>query len=96
MTFVGGDRRIRKTLFLAGLLLFALAVRLYQIDAPILGWRQADTAAMARNFHQNGYMFFYPQVDWGGDTPGYVETECPVYPFAVAVLYSRFGVAAVW
>jgi len=83
-------------LILAAVLLASLLVRLYRIDAPIAGWRQADTAAIARNFHQNGYMFFYPQIDWGGDTPGYVETECPLYPFAVSILYALLGDSEVW
>jgi 4-amino-4-deoxy-L-arabinose transferase-like glycosyltransferase len=77
------------------ILLGALALRLYQIDSPILGyhsWRQADTAAVARNFHEHGYNLFYPQIDWGGNSPGYVETEFQIYPFAVALLYKIFGV----
>ncbi|NJL87139.1 MAG: hypothetical protein HC886_16055 [Leptolyngbyaceae cyanobacterium SM1_1_3] len=50
------------------LLALALLVRLYNLQSPIIGvhsWRQADTAALARNFYENGLNFFYPQVDWG-------------------------------
>lgn len=69
------------------------------MGAPILGvhsWRQADTAAMARNFHENGYRFLYPQVDWGGSGPGYVECELPAFPYAVALAYGLFGTWEVW
>jgi 4-amino-4-deoxy-L-arabinose transferase-like glycosyltransferase len=81
------------------ILLIALVVRLYHIDFPVGGfqaWRQADTAAMARNFYENGFNFLYPQIDWGGNTPGYVETEFPAYSFLVALLYSIFGQSDVW
>ena len=63
------------------LLTLALAIRLYHFDAPILGihaWRQSDTAAIARNFYENGFNFFYPQIDWGGSGTGYCETEFPI------------------
>lgn len=77
----------------------AFAVRLYNINGPIAGhhsWRQADTASVARNFHENGYNFLYPQIDWGGNSPGYYESEFPAYQFIVALFYQFFGVAAVW
>ncbi|MDH6099267.1 glycosyltransferase family 39 protein [Anabaenopsis sp. FSS-46] len=79
-------------LFLLGI---ALSVRLYNINSPIIGihsWRQADTAAMARNFYENGFNLFYPQIDWGGNSPGYCETEFPIYSFIVSIFYKFFGV----
>ena len=42
--------------------------------------------------NENGYNFLYPQIDWGGNSPGYVETEFPVYSFVVALFYKIFGV----
>ena len=77
------------------LLTLALAIRLYHFDAPILGihaWRQSDTAAIARNFYENGFNFLYPQIDWGGSGTGYCETEFPIYSFLVAIVYKFFGV----
>jgi 4-amino-4-deoxy-L-arabinose transferase-like glycosyltransferase len=77
------------------LLSLAFCLRIYNIQSPILGvhsWRQADTAAMARNFYENGYNFFYPQIDWGGNLAGYCQTEFPIYSFSVAILYKFFGV----
>jgi len=90
--------RIKKLISLypiSFLLLLAFLLRIYNIQSPILGvhsWRQADTAAMARNFYTNGYNFLYPQVDWGGNLTGYCQTEFPIYSFFVAILYKFFGV----
>src|SRR5689334_24611704 len=84
--------RFWPALALAGL---ALALRCYALTAPLLdyhSWRQADTAAIARNYASNGYRLLYPQIDWGGQTPGYVESEFPLYTYSLALLYGVFGV----
>src|SRR5258706_14427865 len=76
------------------LVALALALRCYGLTAPLLdyhSWRQADTAAIARNYAANGYRLLYPQVDWGGQTPGYVESEFPLYSYTLALLYRVFG-----
>ena len=73
----------------------ALALRCYGLAAPLLdyhSWRQADTAAIARNYTTNGYRLLFPQVDWGGQTPGYVESEFPLYAYSLALLYGAFGI----
>ena len=77
------------------LTVLAIAPRLYNLYAPVIGvhsWRQADTAAIARNFTEASFSFgsfFYPQVDWGGG--GYAETEFPLYPALVSLLYRLSG-----
>ena len=79
------------------ILLFALLLRLYGIDNPIIGnheWRQTDTAIMAKNFFENGYRLFYPQMNWGGG--GYVECEFPIYPYLVALMHGLFGYSESW
>lgn len=84
------SRRMLWLLLAAGLL-----VRLPHLGMPPIGvhsWRQSDTAAIARNFHENGYRFAMPQVDWGGSTPGYVESEFPLYPYTAAIAYRFAGV----
>ena len=78
----------KRSLF--GLLVLAFAIRLFGIDTPVAHWRQADSATMARHFHENGYALAFPQIDWGGPT-GYVESEFPAYPFAVALIYRSIG-----
>ena len=80
---------------IAFLLLLAFCLRIFNFSSPILGvhsWRQADTAAIARNFYENGYNFWYPQVDWGGNLTGYCQTEFPIYSFLIAILYKFLGI----
>ncbi|MCA1554447.1 MAG: glycosyltransferase family 39 protein, partial [Chloroflexi bacterium] len=74
------------------IVLLGVGMRLYRIDVPLLGIRQNDTAAIARNFAEEEMNIFYPRVDWRGDSPGYVEAELQLYTFAVAWLYRMFGV----
>ena len=52
-------------------------VRVYKIDSPIAdwhSWRQADTAAVTRNFVKEGFNPFYPK---GDDSSGIAETPIP-------------------
>ena len=75
-------------------LLMGAALRLVNINAPIIGvhsWRQADTAALARNFQLNQLPIWLPQVDWGGVSSGYAETDFPLYSYGVGLLYQFFG-----
>lgn len=77
------------------ILLLTLTTRLYHIDFPIAGWhswRQADTAAIARNFATESMNIAYPAIDWRGNTPGYVESEFQLYTFTIALLYKLFGI----
>src|SRR5262249_25834217 len=52
-----------------------------------------DMGAIALNYYRNGFHFLYPQIRWGGNGPGYVETEFPLVPFMTAVLFKAFGTA---
>lgn len=83
----------KRVLFsLIGITVFVRTIFLF---SPIVGaqsWRQADTAAITRNFHEGNFNLLFPQIDWGGDTSGYVESEFPIYQFVVALLYKVFGV----
>ena len=75
--------------------IFAVTARLILIDQPYVdrwSWRQSDVAAIARNFKENGFHFTHPQIDWAGDTPGYVGTEFPILPFVAAICYKFAGV----
>ncbi|MEW5800107.1 MAG: glycosyltransferase family 39 protein [Bacteroidota bacterium] len=77
------------------ILLVTLTTRLYHINFPIAGWhswRQADTAAIARNFATENMNIAYPAIDWRGATPGYVESEFQLYTFTIALLYKIFGI----
>jgi hypothetical protein len=75
------------------------ALRLYHVRDPILdhpGWRQGDQAAIARNFAQLQNDIFYPQVDYDGPPPNYIELELQIVPFTAAQLYKAFGVHVVF
>jgi hypothetical protein len=85
----------RYAFWAAVLVVLAVGQKFYGFGRPLLGhhaWRQADTAAIARNFYDGGMNFFYPAVDWGGPGPNYCETELPLYSYAAAALYRAFGV----
>lgn len=84
------------------ILLIALAVRLYKINRPIAdwhSWRQADTAAVARNFINEGFNPFIPRYDDmssqanGLDNPGrYRFVEFPIYNTLIVFVWSFTGI----
>ncbi|HKE36200.1 MAG TPA: glycosyltransferase family 39 protein [Candidatus Baltobacteraceae bacterium] len=77
----------------------ALALRLKGIHDPILdhpGWRQGDTASIARNFFRLQYNIMYPQTTYNGAPPNYVELELQIVPFMAATLYKLFGLHEVF
>jgi hypothetical protein len=61
-------------------------------DIIVLGWRQTDNASITINYLANGFRFLYPQVNWGGSGPGFVEMEFPLVQFLTAILYKVFGI----
>jgi 4-amino-4-deoxy-L-arabinose transferase-like glycosyltransferase len=80
---------------LGAILLLALALRLKGIHDPILdhpGWRQGDTASIARNFAQLQFNLLYPQTNYNGPPPNYVELELQIVPFLAAIFYKILGV----
>lgn len=84
---------------LAAILLLAFALRLKGIHNPLLdhpGWRQGDTASIARNFARLQFNPLYPQTNYNGPPPNYVELELQIVPFAAAILYKLFGIHEVF
>jgi Dolichyl-phosphate-mannose-protein mannosyltransferase len=80
---------------LGAAVVLGLALRLHGIHNPILdhpGWRQGDTAAIARNFATLDLNIFHPQTDYDGPPPNYVELELQILPFLAALLYKIFGI----
>ncbi|MCX7996724.1 MAG: glycosyltransferase family 39 protein [Patescibacteria group bacterium] len=87
------------------LVLIATALRLYRVDAPLAdfhSWRQADTAAVARNFSRYGFDLLHPRYDdltsiqSGLDNPeGLRFVEFPLYNAMFAGLYVLFPVLPV-
>ncbi|MBU1499514.1 glycosyltransferase family 39 protein, partial [Patescibacteria group bacterium] len=91
------------------LIIFAVTFipRLYKINNPVAdwhSWRQADTAAVARNFVKERFNLLYPQSDSlmalnNKQLPNpdrLFINEFPVYNAIVAVLYQQFGVHEVY
>jgi len=82
-----------------------LAARLYKIDSPVAdwhSWRQADTAAVSRNFVRNGFDLIRPRFDdlgsnqSGIDNPqGYRFVEFPFYNAVFATLYKIAPVTSI-
>jgi hypothetical protein len=80
---------------MAAVVVAGLLLRLRGFHNPILdhpGWRQGDTAAIARNFATLRFNILYPQADYNGPPPNYVELELQIVPFIAAGLYKLFGV----
>ncbi|MBV8636715.1 MAG: glycosyltransferase family 39 protein [Candidatus Eremiobacteraeota bacterium] len=80
---------------LGAVVLLAAVLRYKGIYSPILdhpGWRQGDTASIARNFALLQYNILYPQTNYNGPPPNYVELELQIVPFLAAALYKVFGV----
>src|SRR6266496_3051917 len=73
------------------IIVFGILIRLPLTFLPLTysttdTWRQADTASIAHNFIKSGNIL-YPQINWGGNGPGYVEAEFQLMPFIVSILY---------
>ncbi len=90
-------------LILSLIILLALVLRLYKIDRPLAdwhSWRQADTAAVSRNFIKEGFNPFIPKFDDmssqtnGLDNPNrYRFVEFPVYNILIYLVWSFTGVS---
>jgi len=87
--------RTIQNLVLAAAMILGFAVRLTTFRSPLLdhhSWRQADTAAIARNFVREGLNPLSPQIDRrGARDSGYVETGLELLAFAVAAVSKLAG-----
>ncbi len=92
----------RPLFYLILIIVLALFVRLYRIEVPIAdwhSWRQVDTAAVARNFYQEGYNPLLPKSDnmVGEGDPRLFNpkrlflVEFPIYNSLVYFGYLIFG-----
>jgi hypothetical protein len=85
------------------ILIFAFWVRTYRIDRALAdwhSWRQADTAAVSRNFIWEGFNVLEPKYDdmvpvAEGSLPNlnrYRYVEFPIYNIIVSALWLVFGI----
>jgi len=81
----------------------AIVLRLYHVTYPLAdwhSWRQADTAAVSRNFVQDRFNLLYPQSDsfWAlsehqlPNPNRYFMNEFPFYNALVATIYTQTGI----
>ena len=89
-------------LLLLAVLILGFVLRLYKVNIPLAdhhSWRQADTAAVARNFVKEGWDFFRPRID--NKTPLHPGVpnderlflvEPPIYNSIVAAIYKIGGI----
>ncbi|KKQ01885.1 MAG: 4-amino-4-deoxy-L-arabinose transferase and related glycosyltransferases of PMT family [Candidatus Roizmanbacteria bacterium GW2011_GWA2_36_23] len=83
------------------ILIIALGFRLYKINTPLAdlhSWRQADTAAVSRNFSKNGINLLKPQYDdlssnqTGRENPeGLRFVEFPIYNAIISISHNLFS-----
>jgi len=88
-------------LWLALIFVLALLLRLYKIDNPIAdwhSWRQADTAAVSRNFLKYGFNPLYPRFDdlsctasMKENPQGWRFVEFPIFNLIHAGLFKVFN-----
>ena len=86
---------------LSFILIIALGFRLYKINTPLAdlhSWRQADTAAVSRNFSKNGINLLKPQYDdlssnqTGRENPeGLRFVEFPIYNAIISISHNLFS-----
>lgn len=86
----------RKELFITVLLFIIIfSMRLPYINNPpseyVDMWRQADTESIARNFVEHRFNIFYPQFNYDGPLPNYIQLEFQITTFLIAILYKLFG-----
>jgi len=87
--------RFKSTFFLIILLALIVLMRVPFIDQSPYesgeSWRQGDTEAMARNFVEERFNILYPQLNYDGAAPNYVQLEFQITTFLIAILYKVFG-----
>ncbi|WP_148207048.1 ArnT family glycosyltransferase [Heliomicrobium modesticaldum] len=82
---------------LVAVCLIGLLLRLKGLDSPFVdfhGWRQGDTAAVARYFYEREFNLLRPQLPYYGAPPNYAELEFSLVPAIAAGLYYIFGEAS--
>ncbi|RXJ02943.1 phospholipid carrier-dependent glycosyltransferase [Anaerobacillus alkaliphilus] len=93
MVGISAQKKLTYITVFVFILLFIL--RLPYIDNPPFEryemWRQSDTESMARNFLDGKFNIFYPQLNYDGPAPNYVQLEFQLVTFIIAILYKFFG-----
>lgn len=87
--------KVKDRLLLIFILSLILVLRItYISNSPYEqgeNWRQSDTESIARNFLEDKFNIFYPQFNYDGPLPNYVQLEFQITTFIIAILYKFFG-----
>ena len=78
---------------LLGILLVALALRLFYITTPLIdahSWRQVTNADIARHFAEDSLDILRPEVSWGG-RDGVVGMEFPLLHWLTGIVWRVTG-----
>lgn len=84
----------REYFWLALIVLFAAALRCYNIRVPFIDtsdWRQTDTATIAYFYYHYGIALLHPQLWHDGPGPDYTQLEFQISPAVAALLAHIFG-----
>jgi len=98
---------IKDLIIIAFLFIVSFLPRLYRIDNPVAdwhSWRQADTAAVSRNFIKEGFTPLLPRFDALNSLNGlsdqnpnrYFLAEFPLYNIFTYPFYKIFGVNEIY
>jgi 4-amino-4-deoxy-L-arabinose transferase-like glycosyltransferase len=82
------------TILLLAILVGALAVRLWTINAPALDrtdWKEIDHIAISSNYWHHGFNFLRPEIEWPAEPPRATAMELPAVPYLAACLYTVMG-----
>lgn len=90
------NSRTRRLACVLAILAAAIFLRAWKLDLPFVEpynsiARQSISASVARNFYQNGFNFFYPEINENGRGPYLFNAEMPFYTYAMALGYRLAG-----
>ena len=91
----------KHTFFIVLVFALALGLRVWRLDLPILESynniaRQSITAQVARNFYEDGFHFFRPELDENGSDNRLFNAEFPIHTFLIGVGYKLSGGVHIW
>ena len=93
------NRKDKRWILVYAIFIIIFAIRLINITNPPLdysSWRQVDTDSIAKNFINYKFNIFFPQLNYDGPMPNYVQLELQITTFIIAILYKLFGVSPVF
>jgi hypothetical protein len=81
-------------LLMSAVLLGVFLIRLITIEAPNIdrsSWKEIDYLMISKSYHEHGYQFLYPEIEWPAEAPRYTAMELPLVPYIASLSYATFG-----